>query len=79
MTKRDLLFEVFGWGGTASVLIAYALVSWRVISPDSLSAACLNLLGGLGIASLSIKKRAYQPAFLNVFWAAIALLVLLRR
>ncbi len=79
MTKKGLLFEIFGWGGTAAVLIAYALVSWRVLSPDSFAAACLNLLGGLGIASLSIKKRAYQPAFLNVFWAAIALIVLLRR
>jgi len=79
MMKTDRLYEVFGWIGTAAVLVAYALVSWRFIGPDSLPAVCLNLAGGLGIAAVSIKKRAYQPAVLNVFWAVIAIIVILRR
>lgn len=62
-----------GWYGAAAILIAYALTSFGVLRSDSLVYQLLNLTGALGIAVISITKKAYQPAVLNIVWAVVAI------
>lgn len=73
---KKLLAEIVGWYGTVAIVAAYALVSFAVISSDSLIYQFLNLTGALGIVIISLTKKAYQPATLNIIWAIIALVAL---
>ena len=64
--------ELFGWYGTFAIVLAYALVSFDVLSPTSLAYQLLNGTGALGIVIVSFHKRAYQPGVLNIIWTLIA-------
>lgn len=70
------IVEVFGWLGTVLIFLAYALSSFGVVSAHGLSYQLMNLVGAAGVATVSWKKRAYQPAALNVVWFLIALVAL---
>ena len=70
------LEEIAGWYGTIAILGAYALVSFSYVSASSIIYQLLNLTGALGIVVVSLRKKVYQPAVLNIFWALIALLAL---
>ncbi|MEK7623899.1 MAG: hypothetical protein AAB408_04520 [Patescibacteria group bacterium] len=67
-----------GWYGTVAILLAYALVSFHLISAESVWYQLLNFTGALGIVAVSWPKQAYQPAVLNIIWAVIALIALVR-
>lgn len=69
--------ELFGWYGALAILAAYALVSFAVIAPTDLTYQILNGTGALGIVCVSLYKRAYQPAVLNIMWTLIALIAIL--
>lgn len=71
LTKKTLI-EIVGWYGAFAILLAYALVSFKVIPISSYPYQLLNLTGAAGIAIISIGKKAKQPAFLNVTWVIIA-------
>lgn len=72
------LVEAIGWGGTGMIIASYALTSFAVIAATSPWNQLLNVVGSLGIALVSFRKRAYQPAVLNLVWLGIALISLLR-
>ena len=74
---RKLLDEAFGWYGTIAILAAYALLSFGFIQ-TGLVYQVLNATGALGIVYISFKKRNYQPGVLNVFWAVIAVIAIIR-
>ena len=73
-----LVVELGGWYGVIAILAAYGLASFNVIGANGLIYQLLNLTGGGSIAVASLRKRAYQPATLNVAWALIALVALVR-
>lgn len=77
MNKRKIA-EVCGWYGIGAILVAYALVSFELISADGLIFQLLNLSGALGIIVISLVKQVRQVIVLNVFWAAIAFAALIR-
>lgn len=70
--------EIFGWYGTVAIVLAYALVSFFFIQPTSIYYQLLNATGALGIVTVSLYKKAYQPGVLNVIWTAIALVAIAR-
>lgn len=74
--KKNILGEAFGWYGTCAILLAYTLVSFEVILASSFSYQFLNFTGALGVAFISLQKKAYSPATLNIIWAVIALVAL---
>ena len=76
--NKNLKDEVIGWYGTVAIVAAYALLSFGFISSNSLMYQILNGTGALGIVYISFKKRAYQPAVLNVIWAIIASIVIIK-
>lgn len=70
------LIEALGWYGTIAIVGAYALISFSLLSADSLWYQLLNGTGAIGIVIVSFHKRAYQPAVLNCIWTVIALFAL---
>lgn len=76
-SSTNIWAEAAGWYGTVAIVLAYMLVSFKVIESDSLPYQLLNLTGALGIVAVSLVKRVKQPAVLNMFWAAIAFVALL--
>lgn len=66
-----------GWYGMAAILLAYTLVSFGTLRSDSLTYQLLNLSGALGILVISLLKKAFQPAALNIAWAVVAIVAIL--
>ncbi len=57
-----------------SIVGAYALVSFSILKSGDFWYQFLNLTGSVGIVLISLNKKAYQPAVLNIIWAVIALI-----
>jgi len=76
--KRKVFDETIGWYGTFAIVISYALAMFNILSVSSFTYQILNLTGALGIIYISFKKKAYQPGVLNIIWAVIALIAILR-
>lgn len=75
---RTNIIEALGWYGAAAVLLAYALVSFNIISPHGWAYQLLNFTGAVGVLVISYTKHAKQPALLNFVWAVIALIALIQ-
>ena len=73
----NIAANIFGWYGTVAILAAYGLSSFGIIE-RGLGYQILNFTGAVGIAYVSLDKGAFPPAVLNVAWALIALIALLR-
>lgn len=65
---RKLLTETIVWYGTVAIIGAYALTSFGLLSPGSLWYQLLNATGAAGIVAISLSKRVYQPAVLNIIY-----------
>ncbi len=76
--NQKIIDESIGWYGTCAIVLAYALLSFDFLSPSTFLYQILNGTGALGIVYISFKKKAYQPGFLNVIWAVIALIAIIR-
>lgn len=70
--------EIFGWYGAVAIISAYALVSFSIIQSNSVLYQLLNLTGAVGIIAVSLAKKAYQPAALNIIWTIIAAIALIK-
>ncbi len=66
-----------GWYGAIAVVSSYTLVSFGAISASGYLYQLLNLTGAAGIAYISIKKKAKQPAVSNTVWAIIAFVAII--
>jgi len=73
-----LLIEALGWYGLGTVVLAYAMVSLSFVSANSYVYQLLNLNGAFGLGVVAFVKRAYQNGVLNLVWAAIAIIAILR-
>lgn len=71
-------FECIGWYGMAAALLAYVLVSFGWIEGRSLIFQLLNFTASVGLALISLRKRTYQPAVLNILWGTIAFIAIVR-
>lgn len=69
--------EIAGWYGTAAILSAYALSSFRVLATTGCTYQLLNFTGALGVAWVCWHKRTWQAFWLEAIWAAIAIIALL--
>ncbi len=52
--------------GTCAIVLAYALVSFELLSSSSFLYQIMDGTGALGILHISFKKKAYQPGVLNI-------------
>jgi hypothetical protein len=67
-----------GWYGVIAILTAYGLLSFDVLTPESLWYLLLNFTGAIAIAYEAWSKKDRQPMTLNIVWALIALMAMLR-
>jgi len=73
MNKRKHKFaEIYGWYGAGAILLAYALLSFKVIHSNSYVYQLLNLTGAVGIVVISIYKKDRQVIALNTVWTIVA-------
>lgn len=72
------LIEIFGWYGALAILGAYALVSLGQLPTDSFGYQFLNATGAIGMVMVSLHRKAYQPAVLNIIWVVVAIVALVR-
>ncbi|MEI8123886.1 MAG: transporter [bacterium] len=70
--------EALGWYGVVAVVLAYALLSFKILSSDSLLFQGLNLTGSIGIVIDALDDKNTQPAVLNIIWAIIALVAIVK-
>jgi len=78
MSTKKILDEAVGWYGTFALVIAYGLLSFQVLNATDLTYQLLNGTGALCIVYISFKKKAYPPAVLNIIWAIIAIIAMVR-
>lgn len=73
-SKKIMYLEnAVGWYGAFATLTAYLLISANVLHGKDLSYQLLNLTGALGLATICYFKKTYQPLFVNIIWAIIAI------
>ena len=73
-----LFIEIFGWIGSAAVILAYALISTNKVQNNSSLYQLLNLAGSICLIANTGYNHAYPSAFVNVVWSFIALFALVR-
>lgn len=76
MMKR--IIELFAWYGAIVILGAYILLEFSFLKPSDIAYQLLNFTGSFGILVHAYEKRDYQPVLLNIIWAIIAFLVIVR-
>lgn len=76
--KIGLFVDIVGWYGVIAILLAYGLLSFGVMWPSSLVYQLLNFTGAFGILYEAWVKKDYEPVVLNIIWAVIALIGILR-
>lgn len=75
---HNLIAELLGWYGMAAILIAYALVSFSMISGDGLIYQLLNITGSIGLMLIAFTKKVWQSVILNIVWALIGIIAVVR-
>ncbi len=70
--------NIIGWYGVFAIFIAYMLVNFGLLTITNQWYLLLNLTGALAILVETWAKRDYQPAVLNILWALVALVALIR-
>jgi hypothetical protein len=69
----DLLINILGWAGSASLLLGYGLNSYQKIKSNSLAFLGLNIFGGISLIVYTAFYQAYANTALNVVWVIIAI------
>ena len=72
-----MIFDIVGWVGMILVLLAYALLSTNKIKNGFLY-QFLNLLAGVLMAIGLFPKNAWFSFTLQIIWAFIALITILK-
>lgn len=75
---KSKLAEAAGWYGIIAILGAYGLVSFGVLSAESIIFQLLNATGALGVIWISSRKGVTQSVLLNAIWVAIAVLAIVK-
>jgi len=75
--KSSKAFEATGWLGVVLILGAYAALSFGYIAADY-AFQLPSCVGSLLVAAVSWAKRDRQASILNVVFAVIAMLAMIR-
>ncbi len=78
MTSADIAIEAIGWIGSALCLGAYLATSVGALAGTSRLYQWMNFLGGASLAVNVVWHRAYPAALLEICWALIGFVALIR-
>jgi hypothetical protein len=73
-----LIIDIAGWLGAGLILGAYALLTAGKVGPRSVAYQGMNVIGALGFIANGWWHGAMPSAVLNVIWAAIGVVALIR-
>jgi hypothetical protein len=76
--RVDNLAQFFAWIGTTLILSAYFFTTIGLMTQTDPIYHGLNLLGAIGIISITLPKKIYQSVFLNAVWAITALVGIIK-
>ena len=76
---NNILVDIVGWLGVATLLIAYVLVSTKRMEGDSVMYQVLNLVGAALLIVNSFYYGAFPSVGVNVLWVGIAIYTLVSR
>ena len=71
--KKEKLINIYGWTGSISIIVAYALntLSNDEINNDNINNLIIDLLniyGSISIGIICYRQKAFQPVLLEVLW-----------
>ena len=72
-----LIVDVIGWAGASLILVAYFLITRRLVDARSKLYHTLNLVGSIGLGYNTYYYAAYPSTVVNLFWMIIAIYGLL--
>ena len=75
--KRSKAAEIFGWVSSVALLASYALLTLDIVKSNSLVYNSLCFIGGLGLAIVTFRHRAYQSFMVNTIFTVIAVIAIL--
>lgn len=75
--NRKNIAEITGWFGAVAILLAYVLVSTKVISASGYLYQLLNLAGAIGMLVIAFVKKVEQSVVINIIWAIIATIAII--
>lgn len=71
--KDKQMTNIFGWMGAFTVLFAYFLLSFKMVTSDEYTYNYLNLIGGSLLAYRVWQDKNYSNFILEVIFVIIAL------
>ena len=71
------LTDIIGWIGTLLILVAYGLLSTGLIASD-IRYYIPMLIGSTGVAIISYVKKAWQPCVLNIIFAILSIVAIVK-
>lgn len=71
--KEKVLVDFLGWYGMVAILIAFALITYNVLTTQSALWQILNLTGSIGIAVNALSRRAMPEVWLNIIFSLVAI------
>ena len=69
----ELLIDILGWAGSASLLLGYGLNSYQKIKSNSYTFLAFNIFGGISLIVYTAFYHAYANTALNIIWVIIAI------
>ncbi len=75
----EIIIEMAGWVGMFMVVLAYYLDSNKKIDSGSKIYQTLNLLGAIGVGINVFHQQAWPALILQIVWAMIAIISLLKK
>jgi uncharacterized membrane protein YhaH (DUF805 family) len=78
MQKHSKLIQIIGWSGTIVLIVAYALNSFGFIPSQGLLYPLLNIYAAIALGVRVWVDRNYSNVILEVFWAGVAVLSLIK-
>ena len=74
----EVFAQIVGWVGTFLIIVAYALVSYRVVEGSNKYYQLINLFGALGVGINVFYQHAWPAVALQAIWGLIAVITLVK-
>ena len=74
----ELWIDIFGWFGSAEVILAYALISNGKVHGKSVSYQMLNLTCSIFLTANTVYYHAYPSTAINGVWMVVAMVALIK-
>ncbi len=75
---KQKILQIYGWYGAIAILVGFFLISFNFITPNTLLYQSISLTGALGLALNALNKKDYPSGTLNIIYALIALIALIK-